>query len=138
MKEFLSRDDLKEYLRAHDVTPTAQRLQIAEVLFQRPAHFSAEHVFHSVNEAKAVVSKATVYNTLGLFVEKGLINEVLVDSSKVFYDSNTSRHHHFYDIDSGEIEDIPDDEIAVDRLPGIPPGKQLENVEVIVRVRRSK
>lgn len=130
------RPDLKTYLRDHDVTPTAQRIQIARILFAKPAHFSAEEIYNAVNQLKPRVSKATVYNTLGLFVRKGLIKEVLVDPSKVFYDSNTAPHHHFYDIDTGEIQDITQDQISVNELPKLPSGKRLDSVEVLVRVRR--
>ena len=131
-----SRQDLKTYLRDYGVTPTAQRIQIARILFAKPAHFSAEEIYNAVNQLKPRVSKATVYNTLGLFVRKGLIKEVLVDPSKVFYDSNTVPHHHFYDIDTGEIQDIMQDQISVNELPKLPSGKCLDSVEVLVRVRR--
>ena len=130
------KQDLQTYLRANEVTPTAQRIQIARVLFAKPGHFSAEEIYNSVNQSKPVVSKATVYNTLGLFVRKGLIKEVLVDPSKVFYDSNTIPHHHFYDTDTGEIQDIAQDQISVKELPKLPTGKRLDTVEVLVRVRK--
>ncbi|MDJ0958506.1 MAG: Fur family transcriptional regulator [Arenicellales bacterium] len=130
------RQDLKTYLRKHGVTPTAQRIQIARILFAKPAHFSAEEIYNTVNQLRPRVSKATVYNTLGLFVRKGLIKEVLVDPSRVFYDSNTVPHHHFYDIDTGEIEDIKHDQISLKELPKLPGGKCLDSVEVLVRVRK--
>ena len=130
------RSDLKTYLCDRGVTPTAQRIQIARILFVKPAHFSAEDIYNAVNQLKPRVSKATVYNTLGLFVRKGLIKEVLVDPSKVFYDSNTVPHHHFYDIDTGEIQDITQDQISVNEMPKLPSGKRLDSVEVLVRVRR--
>lgn len=137
MKEILpAGQNLATYLRAHGVSPTAQRMQIAELLFRESAHFSAEDIYLAVNRSEQVVSKATVYNTLGLLVEKGLIKEVLVDPSKVFYDSNTTPHHHFYDVDSGEIEDIEGEQVLVDRLPKLPSGKRLDSVEVLIRVRR--
>ena len=130
------KQDLKAYLRANGVTPTAQRIQIGRILFAKPGHFSAEEIYNSVNQSKSTVSKATVYNTLGLFVRKGLIKEVLVDPSKVFYDSNTLPHHHFYDTDTGEIQDIAQDQISVKELPKLPAGKRLDRVEVLVRVRK--
>ena len=140
MKESSNQEpsDLSALLRSHRVTPTAQRMQIAEALFARPAHLSAEEVYFLVNRTKPMVSKATVYNTLGLFVRKGLIREVLVDPCKVFYDSNTIPHHHFYDIDTGEIEDIAEDKVSVRELPALPNGKELDRVEVLVRVRKSR
>ena len=127
--------DLIAFLRSRKVTPTSQRIKIAQVLFAKTAHWSAEDVYVAVNQSETLVSKATIYNTLGLFVERGLIKEVLVDPSKVFYDSNTEPHHHFYDTDTGEIRDIAQDQIAVKDLPVLPEGKQLDSLEVLVRIR---
>ena len=128
--------DLGAFLRSRKVTPTAQRMQIAEILFEKEAHFSAEEVFLEVNRSDANVSKATVYNTLGLFVERGLIRKVLMDPSKCFYDSNIAPHHHFYDMDSGEIRDIGPDQISLKDMPDLPAGTRLDSVEVVVRVRK--
>ena len=130
------RSDLVAFLRSRKVTPTAQRLQIARILFLRKAHFSADDVYTEVNSSEQKVSKATVYNTLGLFVRRGLIREVLVDPSKVFYDSNTAPHHHLYDIDTGEIQDIGPEQITLKHLPELPRGKCLDSMEVVVRVRK--
>ena len=136
MEEVLDpQHDIEAYLRAHRVTPTAQRMQIAQILFAKPAHFSAEEIYVLVNQSKHSVSKATVYNTLGLFVRRGLIREVLVDPSKVFYDTNTAPHHHFYDMDSGELQDITQDQITIADIPKLPSGKRLDSVEVLVKVR---
>ena len=128
--------DLAAFLRSRKVSPTAQRMQIAEILFEKDAHFSAEEVFNEVNRTDANVSKATVYNTLGLFVERGLIRKVLLDPSKCFYDSNIAPHHHFYDLDSGEIRDIAPDLISLKEMPNLPDGTCLDSVEVVVRVRK--
>lgn len=127
-----------ERLRAHGVMPTPQRLQIASLVLTRPIHFSAEQLHEQIGEAGgARVSKATVYNTLGLFVRKGLLREVLVDPSKIFYDSNMHPHHHFYDIGSGELEDIDSDRIEIAALPEAPEGLEIDGVDVVVRVRRN-
>lgn len=123
-------------LRAHGVIPTAQRLQIGAMVLTRPTHFSAEQLYEEVNESGGRVSKATVYNTLGLFVERGLLRQVLVDPSKVFYDSNMAPHHHFYDVESGRLEDIDASEIQIGALPKPIDGVQIEGVDVIVRIRR--
>ena len=128
--------DLAAFLRSRKVTPTAQRLHIARILFEQEVHFSAEEVFSKVNQHDANVSKATVYNTLGLFVERGLIRKVLVDPSKCFYDSNVAPHHHFYDMDSGEIRDIESNRISLREMPDLPDGTCLDSVEVVVRVRK--
>lgn len=124
-------------LRSHGVMPTAQRLRIGGMVLTRPTHFSAEQLYEEVNGSGSRVSKATIYNTLGLFVEKGLLRQVLVDPSKVFYDSNMTPHHHFYDVESGRLEDIDASEVRIGALPEPTDGVQIEGVDVIVRIRRT-
>lgn len=131
----VTREELAERLRCHDINLTHQRLEIAYVLFSRMEHLSADQILAAVNERHAETSKATVYNTLKLFREKGLVREVIVDPSKIFYDPNTSLHHHFYDTVSGDLTDIPCDEIRVEGLPALPEGKVTAGVDVIVRIR---
>ena len=89
----------------------------------------------SVNEGRDRVSKATVYNTLGLFARNGLVREVIVDPTRVFYDPNTSDHHHFYNIDTGELLDINTSELRISDLPELPEGTVAAGVDVIIRVR---
>jgi Fur family iron response transcriptional regulator len=132
-----NRKSVIERLKQANVTPTQQRVEIAQILFARPQHLSAEQVLAVVNADSAVVSKATVYNTLGLFASKGLINEVIVDPTKIFYDSNTSGHHHFYNVDTGELTDVDSDAVNLEDLPPLPEGTQAEAVDVIIRVRQS-
>lgn len=130
-----STGEIEAKLRAHDINPTSQRIEIAQLLFSRCEHLSAEEVFSLVNGESARVSKATVYNTLGLFAERGLIREVIADPSRVFYDPNTAPHHHFYDTTTGKLMDIPAEEVKIGALPALPEGMRMEGVEVIVRVR---
>jgi Fur family transcriptional regulator, iron response regulator len=127
--------DVDELLAAHAIAPTQQRRQIARILFARPQHLSADQVLAQVNQNSILASKATVYNTLGLFARKGLVREVIVDPSKVFYDSNTSVHHHFYNVDTGLLQDIDNADLHLQGLPTLPEGVALEGVEIIVRVR---
>ena len=82
----MSRDDVVGALRSYGITPTHQRIEIALALFGRMEHLSADQVMAAVNGRYAETSKATVYNTLKLFVEKRLVRQVIVDPSKVFYD----------------------------------------------------
>lgn len=132
----LTGDALAAHLQAHDVTPTAQRLQIAEVMFREPQHLSAEQILAAVKAAGAMVSKATVYNTLKLFSEKGLVREVIVDPTRVFYDSTTGAHHHFYNADTGVLTDIFPDDVRFAQLPVLPAGTRQDGIEVIIRLRR--
>ncbi|HFD79237.1 MAG TPA: transcriptional repressor [Gammaproteobacteria bacterium] len=131
----LSEDEAIARLRQHDILPTRQRIQIAQVLLTHDQHLSADQVLELVRAGGSRVSKATVYNTLGLFARKGILREVNVDPNRVFYDTNNSRHHHFYNVDSGELSDIELDEIPVEHLPEAPEGTVIEGVEVIIRVR---
>ena len=132
-----TQDELAALLRARDINPTSQRIEIALVLFSRCEHLSAEDVFSLVNGESARVSKATVYNTLGLFAERGLIREVIADPTRVFYDPNTAPHHHFYDTSTGKLMDIPAEDVQIRGLPALPAGMRMEGVDVIVRMRPS-
>jgi Fur family iron response transcriptional regulator len=88
-----------------------------------------------VNIRHSETSKATVYNTLRLFLEKRLIREVIVDPGKVFYDPNTAPHHHFFNMVSGELTDIPADNLIIAGVPRPPEGMQADSIDVIVRIR---
>ncbi|HFQ13920.1 MAG TPA: transcriptional repressor [Gammaproteobacteria bacterium] len=132
-----TRESTTELLLAHGITPTQQRLEIANILFSRPQHVSADQVLSQLNGEQQKASKATVYNTLGLFARKGLIREIFVDPTKVFYDSNTTDHHHFYNVDTGMLSDIEDGKLAVTRLPELPEGLVAERVDIIYRVRNA-
>lgn len=130
--------DVVGLMREHGITPTQQRVEIAHVLFSRPQHLSAEQVLALVNRDRHVVSKATIYNTLGLFVGKGLIREIIIDPTKVFYDPTTSPHHHFYNVDTGALMDIEADAVALSKLPDLPDGTVAEGVDVVVRIRNCR
>src|SRR5215510_12269741 len=99
-------DDIAAKLREVGVKPTRQRLEIARVLFCSAGHLSADRILALVNERRPATSKATVYNTLKLFLARGLVRAVIADPNKVFYDANIGPHHHFYDVRSGELIDI--------------------------------
>lgn len=132
----VTRDTLPELLRSHDINPTHQRIEIAYALFSRCEHLSADQILALVNTRHSETSKATVYNTLNLFLEKKLIREVIVDPNKVFYDPNTSPHHHLYETDTGRLSDIDAARVEIRGLPELPPGMVAEGVDLIVRVRR--
>ena len=131
----LSQQDIIDLLGRREIQPTQQRIRIAEVLFARRQHLSADQVLALVNDGPVHVSKATVYNTLGLFAEKGLVRQVIVDPSRVFYDPNTEEHHHFYNVDTGTLTDIDADTLALAGLPELPAGTISEGVDIIIRIR---
>ncbi len=132
----LSGGAIAEHLTAHGVKPTRQRVMIARVLFERPQHVTAEQLLERVGREHGHVAKATVYNTLNLFVAQGLVREVLVDRERAFYDTNTVPHHHLFCEDDGALTDVPGDTFEVRGEPDLPEGLQVVGTEVIVRVRR--
>ncbi len=134
----MRRDDAAALLRANGIVPTAQRIDIATVLLARAQHVGAEDVHRMLFRHGAPVARATVYNTLGLFARKGLVRELAVDSGRVLYDSNTARHDHLYDVDTGVLTDIEPGAVAVGALPSLPAGTRVERVDVVIRVRRSR
>ncbi len=133
-----SDEDIIALLQQHDIQPTSQRKLITRLLFTRCTHLSADEVFRLINTNDQSVSKATVYNTLGLLAEKGVVREVIADPTRIFYDPNTEPHHHFFDVATGELTDISADQIHVTGLPPLPAGAKLEGVDVIVRLRSDK
>jgi Fur family iron response transcriptional regulator len=131
----MTRSGVHALIERHDILPTPQRVEIAHILLERPQHLSAEQIIERLKASDSGVSKATVYNTLNLFAERGLIMEVMVDPVRKFYDSTTRPHHHFYNVDSGELSDIPDEQVHFAGLPDLPEGTESESIEVLIRVR---
>lgn len=117
------------------ILPTQQRLDIAQVILRRRQHLSADQVLALVNRSGNTVSKATVYNTLGLFARKGIVREVLVDPNRIFFDSNTAPHYHVYNQDTGALQDVDAKGLPADALPTLPEGTQIIDIDVIIRVR---
>jgi len=131
----MTRADLLSLFDQFGILPTPQRLDIAAILLQRPQHMSAEHIIDKLKDSRSKVSKATVYNSLNLFSKHGLVREVMVDPVRKFYDSTTHPHHHFYNVDSGELSDIPDEQVCFQDLPELPKGTERESIEVLIKVR---
>jgi Fur family transcriptional regulator, iron response regulator len=131
----VQREAIPEVLSAAGIIPTLQRVEIAALLLGGTQHLCADQVIARLSAANVPVSKATVYNTLGLFAERGLLREVMVDATRVFYDSNTAPHHHFYNVDDGVLIDFPSAELMINHLPAPPPGTLTDTVDVVIRVR---
>ena len=123
-----------ERLRSCGIAPTPQRLDVAGVLFERGGHFTADQVFSTLNEQLRGVSRATVYNTLNLFADRGLLKSLVLERDCVLYDTNIAPHHHMVDPSRNLLVDIPGDAIKVAALPDLPAGTRLDGVEIIVRV----
>ena len=129
--------NLSERLRNAGLRPTRQRLSLAHLLFsQGNRHVSAEALHEEAIVAGIPVSLATVYNTLHQFNEAGLLRAVAVESSKTYFDTNTSDHHHFFIENENRIVDVPASHITVTDLPSAPDGMEIARVDVIVRLRQ--
>jgi Fur family iron response transcriptional regulator len=129
--------DHTNWLIGHNINLTKQRRVIADTLFACHQHVTAEQLYEAVRETGARVSKATVYNTLGLFVRKGLVREIFIDSSRTFYDSNISHHHHFYNVDTGDLIDIKERLAPHFIDQELPEGTAMEMVDIVIRVRNN-
>ena len=124
-----------EQLRGAGLRPTRQRLALAKMLFEGgDRHMTAEMLHGEAQDLGIRVSLATIYNTLHQFTEAELLREIVVDSSRSYFDTNNSDHHHFFYEDSNRLEDIPSDEIEISRLPVAPEGSAIRRVEVVVRI----
>ena len=118
------------------IRPTAQRVRIATLLLAEPQHRSAEQILASLRASGARVSKATVYNTLNLFAEHGLIRPLSVDGTRSWFDSNVDPHYHFHDESSGALIDVPVPAVEFSRLPSPPPGTEVAGIDLVIRLRK--
>lgn len=129
--------DFRNMLRKVGLRPTRQRMVLGWILFSRGnRHITAEMLYEEARAAKMTTSLATIYNTLHQFTEAGLLRPVAVEASKSFFNTNPSEHHHFFIEDDQTVADIPDADVALDRMPEPPPGYEIARVEVTVRLRR--
>lgn len=128
---------IRSILSAHGLRPTRQRLLLGEILLDGTnKHVTAETLHKDIAAlGKDSVSLATVYNTLATFTDAGLLRSVTLDSGSVYYDTNTSDHHHIYDMNTRELSDIDASNIKISGLPDLPDGKSLDRVDLIFRVK---
>jgi Fur family transcriptional regulator, iron response regulator len=130
--------DLAERLRVAGLRPTRQRLSLAAILFGAgDRHVSAESLHQEALAARIHVSLATVYNTLNQFKAAGLLREVAFEGDRTFFDTNTSNHFHYYLEDSGQLVDIGSEDLEVKGLPELPPGTEIDRIDIIVRLRKT-
>ena len=127
---------LRAKLKDAGLRPTRQRMALGLLLFAKgDRHLTAERLYEEAQELRVPVSLATVYNGLHVFTEAGLLREVAVDGTKVYYDTNVSDHHHFLVENSNRLIDIP--AVAIDRavVPELPEGMEIAAIDVVVRLR---
>ncbi len=130
----LDREQTANILKAHGIIVTQQRVEIGSILLAPGQHLLAPQLLNLVNQDSEVVSKAALYNTVALFARKALVHKVVINPN-VFYDSNTMHHHHFYNVSTGVLTDIPEEQIIISQLPELPDDTVIEGVDVIIRLR---
>lgn len=133
-----SSDTATNWLAGAGLRPTRQRVSLAELLVGdgQHRHVTAESLFEAAKSAGATVSLATVYNTLRAFRDAGLVQEVTVDGSKSYFDTNTHDHPHFYWENEGRLSDAPADQLVISRIPQAPDGVEIASVDVVIRLRK--
>lgn len=128
--------DLPTLLREHGIQPSAQRLAVAEYVLATDEHPSAEGVLHRAQARLPMISRATVYNTLNLFCAKGLLRQLVLAEGNIVFDCNVEQHHHFIDVDTGQIHDVPWEALRVSRVERLR-GYDVREYMVVMRGRRS-
>ncbi|MEL7098758.1 MAG: Fur family transcriptional regulator Irr [Pseudomonadota bacterium] len=130
----------KDWLAGAGLRPTRQRATLAQLLVGdgQHRHVTAESLFDSAKRQGEAVSLATVYNTLRAFCEAGLLQEVTVDGSKSYFDTNTHDHPHFFWEDEGKLTDAPSDQLVIARVPDAPEGAEIASVDVVIRLRKTQ
>ena len=114
---------------------TRQRQALADYLFDgMHKHMTAEDVHAAMRKNRAPMALATVYNALHRFTDAGLLRQIVLDPSRVYFDTNTGDHHHFFDEDSGHLTDIPARAVHIAKLPRPPAGRRVGRVDVVIRV----
>ena len=126
------------WLTRGGLRPTRQRALLADLLVGdgQDRHVTAESLFEAAQHSGQPVSLATVYNTLKAFCDAGLMQEITVDGSKSYFDTNMHDHPHFFWEDTGELTDAPAEQLEISRLPELPAGAELAKVDVVIRLRR--
>jgi Fur family transcriptional regulator, iron response regulator len=119
-------------LRDKGIQASAQRVAVAEYVLHTHEHPSAELVFKRVRERFPWISRATIYNTLNLFVEKGLLQRLTIAEDSVVFDPVTSTHHHFIDAETGAIHDVPWERVQVCNLESLQ-DYEIEQYQVVMR-----
>ena len=127
-----------EWLAGVGLRPTRQRLSLARLLVGdgENRHVTAESLYAAASQAGEKVSLATVYNTLRTFCDAGLLNEVVVDGSRSYFDTRLDDHPHFYWEDRNTLTDAPQDQLQITGLPGAPAGMRVSRVDVVIRLKQ--
>jgi len=124
-------------LTEHGIQPSAQRVAVADYVLYTTDHPSADQVWAEVKRGFPLLSRATVYNTLNLFTEKGLLRELVLAEGKVVFDPKLDPHHHFLDEETGEIVDVPWSALDVRRVHALN-GFDVREYQVVMRGKKTR
>ena len=126
-----------EKLRSSNLRPTKQRLEICKLLFDRKKtfHFTIGDLSKILKkETNKKISLATIYNTVHSFKKKGYLKEISINRDKSYFDTNTSDHHHFLDVNTNELIDLKNEDVDKIKIIKNLPGKKIQSIEVLVKV----
>ena len=127
---------LRRKLEAAGVRPTRQRVDLARAIFGAgDRHFTAEMIYQETRSIRFAPTLGTIYNTLNEFARCGLLREIAIYDAKLWYDTKTGPHFHFYREDSEELSDIPEGRLPKLDIPA-PEGMRIAAIDVIVRLKR--
>ncbi len=126
-----------EILRRHGINPSAQRVAVAQHVLKASDHPSADEVLSRVRAQFPMISRGTIYNTLHLFVAKGLLRQLVLTEGCVVYDPNVERHHHFIDEKTGAIHDVPWESLRVEGIEAVK-GFDVSDYQVVMSGRSRK
>ncbi len=124
-------------LRISGLRPTKQRIKICEVLFEtdKTFHFTVNELTKKIHSHTAKkISVATVYNTVHAFEKKGYLKQIPINSSQTYFDTNTTNHHHFYDVQAEKLIDLDSKDVGPINIQKSIPGKKIKSVEVLVKL----
>ena len=98
--------DALEILVQHEIKPSLQRLAVMQYMLTHFTHPTVDEIYNSLAPSIPTLSKTTIYNTLSLFEEQGVVLYLGIDKKNARFDGNTSRHAHFLCKKCGDIIDI--------------------------------
>jgi len=128
---------IRRKLEAAGVRPTRQRVDLGRVIFGGGDwHFTAEMIYQETRTIRFAPTLGTIYNTLNEFARCGLLREIAIYDAKLWYDTKTGPHFHFYREDSEELSDIPDEWLPQIDIPA-PEGTRIAAIDVIVRLKKT-
>ena len=126
-----------EKLRSSGLRPTKQRIKICKLLFDRKKtfHFTINDISKILKkETSDKISLATIYNTIHSFKKKGYLKEISLNREKSYFDTNTSNHHHFLDVNTNELIDLKKEDVDKINIKKNLPGKKITSIEVLVKI----